>query len=112
MAPAKTLINVSSITRGEIADLYFVSLGNAESRKNHILLSKPRPAPTPAPSQGTTATGFIPTVQDLEADFTCWYGGLKSIAEAVDPGVELPATKDMIGLITPQWERAKQELAA
>jgi hypothetical protein len=106
MAPAKTVINVSSITKGEIADLYFLSLGNVESRKNHILLSRPRAGPQTTPGQAS------PSVQDMEADFTCWYGGLQSIAEAVDPGVVLPPTKEMIGLITPQWERAKTQLAA
>lgn len=98
------ITNVSNLTKESIADLYFQSLGNTETRKKHnmALLSEARGAPT----------RIAPSVHDLEIDFTCWYGGLESLASAIDPGVDLPALEEMVGYISQNFERARTAVAA
>jgi len=105
MSPSMTkLTNVSELTNETIVDLYFRSLGNTEERKNHVLLT---------PAHGISgASPPTTSVQDVEKDFTCWYGGVITLARTLDPGVELPPTKNMIALITSQFERAKKAIAA
>jgi len=101
MAPT-TLTNVSELTKEGIGDLYFLSLGNMESRKMHTGLSGKRDGPTPIP----------PSVHEFELDFKCWYSGLTSLAHAIDPGVALPPTQVMIGYIVQNLDRAKTAIAA
>jgi hypothetical protein len=98
----KTLTNVSDLTKESIADLYFLSLGNIETRKMHTGLSGKRDGPTPIP----------PSVHDLELDFKCWYSGLTSLANAIDAGVDLPPPGNMVGYIAQNFERAKTAIAA
>lgn len=98
-----TLQQVSSLTKQGIADLYFGSVGNIDTRKNHVLLQ-----PT-----GIASTASPPNAHDLENDFTGWYGGVLSLAHAIDPGVEMPRTKEMCQFIAPQGlERVKGAIAA
>jgi hypothetical protein len=101
MAP-RTLTNISELTKEEIGDLYFQSLGNAESRKLHMGLANARSGPTPV----------APSVHEFEIDFKCWYAGLLSLAHAIDPGVNLPPTQIMVGYIAQNFDRAKTAVAA
>lgn len=96
------LTSVSALTKQGIADLYFGSLGNIDTRKNHVLLQPP----------GIAATASPPNAHDLEMDFTAWYGGVLALAHTIDSGVELPRTKEMCQFIAPQFERAKGAIAA
>jgi hypothetical protein len=101
MAP-KTLTNISELTKEEIGDLYLLSLGNIETRKMHTGLATARSGPTPVP----------PSVHEFELDFKCWYAGLLSLANAIDPGVNLPPTQTMVGYIAQNFDRAKTAIAA
>ena len=99
----KTLNDLSELRQDGIADLYFLSLGNSKTRGSHVLL-KPKiteAAPAPAPS-----------IHDVELDFTAWYGGLLSLANGLDPGIDLPSPREMVGVITKGFERAKAAIAA
>jgi hypothetical protein len=100
----KTLNELSELTQDGIADLYFQSLGNPKTRGSHVLL-KPKiteaAVPTPEPS-----------VHDIEMDFTSWYGGLLSLANGIDPGIDLPTPRAMASVIIKGFERAKAALAA
>lgn len=100
----RILNEVSELTKDGIADLYFQSLGNIRTRGTHVLL-KPKiseaAVPTPPPS-----------VHDLEIDFTSWYGGVLSLAHGMNPGIELPSTREMALHITENFERAKAAIAA
>jgi hypothetical protein len=102
MGTTKTLTNISELTKEEIGDLYFLSLGTSESRKMHMGLVGARSGPTPV----------APSVHDLEIDFKCWYSGLISLAHAIDPGVNLPPTQNMVGYIAQNFDKAKTALAA
>ena len=100
--PQNTVNDVSQLTKEAIGDLYFRSLGNNETRTMHnpLLVSKGGPQ------------GRSPTPGDLTLDFTCWYGGVISCANVIDPGVALPALKEMVGYINQNFERAKTAIAA
>jgi hypothetical protein len=103
MAP-KILTNVSNLTKESIAELYFLSLGEPQTRKLHnmALLTE---------SRGGLAR-IPPSVHDTEIDFTCWYGGVTSVAQGIDPGVDLPPLKEMVGFITNNFEKVKTAIAA
>ena len=100
--PQTIITNVSELTKDEIANLYFRSLGNTEMRKSHLSLWPP----------GVNRVPMSPSTQDVEIDFTCWYGGLLSLAYGIDPGVVLPTMKEMCQFIGPQFDRAKTAIAA
>ena len=101
--PPTLTTNVSELTKQGIADLYFQSVGNIDTRKSHILLQPP----------GITSATSPPSAHDLEMDFTCWYGGVLALAHTIDAGVELPRTKEMCQFIAPQGlERVKGAIAA
>jgi hypothetical protein len=108
MPPVTKLPSVSELTKEMIGDLYFRSLSNFEARKNHVSLAPKLIEGASPPSSTTTAV----SPHEIEQDFTAWYGGVISLAHAMDPGVELPRTKEMIALITPQSDRAKKAMAA
>src|SRR6202051_3494056 len=98
MSPTTTkLTTPSELTKEGIADLYFLSIGNIESRKMHTGLSGKRDGPTLV----------APSIHDVELDFKCWYSGLLSLANAMDPGVDLPPPLEMNGYIVQNFERAK-----
>lgn len=103
MAP-KILTNVSNLTKESIADLYFQSLGEPQTRKLHnmALLTE---------SRGGLAR-IPPSVHDTEIDFTCWYGGLLALAQAIDPGMEVTPLKEMLTFITNNFEKVKTAVAA
>jgi hypothetical protein len=86
-----------------IAELYFKSLGNIETRKSHLAL---------VPALVSGGSPPAPTASDMQKDFTAWYGGLTSLAQAIDPAVALPDIRDMNGLINSQLDRGKKALAA
>jgi hypothetical protein len=94
--------NLSELGKEDIGDLYFLSLGNREMRKNHIRLVEATARPGPQ----------NPSVHDLELDFTSWYGGVQSLAAGIEPGVALPGLKECVGYITQNFERAKTAIAA
>jgi hypothetical protein len=98
----KTLTNVSELTKEAIGDLYFQSLGNIQTRKMHVRLQENRGGPTPV----------APSVHDIELDVPSWYAGILSIASGLDPGVDLPPVKEVVGYITANFERAKAAIAA
>ena len=104
MAPKIT--NVSNLTKESIADLYFLSLGTPQTRKLHnmTLLAESRGNPT----------RISPSVHETETDFTCWYGGLQALAQALDPGVEIPVLKEMVSYITQgqNFDKVKTAVAA
>jgi hypothetical protein len=99
---ANQITNVSELTKEGIGDLYFQSLGNIETRKMHAGLVTARSGPTPV----------APVIHDVELDFKCWYAGLLSLARAIDTGVDLPPTQEMVGFIVQNFERAKTAIAA
>jgi hypothetical protein len=101
---AKTLTDLADLTKDMIVDLYFQSLQNTEWRKSHVLL-------TPKIAQANV-TAPIPSVHDIEMDFTAWYGGLTSLARAFDPGTSLYPVNQMFTLISQNFERVKQAIAA
>src|SRR3982074_3812428 len=98
------ITNVSNLTRESIAELYFQSLGEPQTRKLHnmTLLSESRGGLARVP----------PSIHDTEIDFTCWYGGVTSVAEAIDPGVDLPPLKETVTFITNNFEKVKTAVAA
>jgi hypothetical protein len=98
----KVSTNMSELTKEVIGELYIVSIGNPETRKMHTRLAEARSGPTPV----------APSVHDAELDFKCWYSGLQSLAHAIDPGVDLPPTQNMVGFITQNFERVKSSIAA
>lgn len=114
-----TINNISQLTKQGIADLYFLSLGNTDTRKNHVLLTgvavvspvPGHPEPMP-PAHVPPTTPPVPKEIDLELDFTAWYGGVLSLAHIIDAGVQLPSVKTMCQFITPQLGRAQAEIAA
>lgn len=101
MAP-KIVNNVSELTRESIADLYFKSLESKDMRPIH------------APLIEATAGGRSPTPPNdlVLRDFTGWYGGMLSLAQAIDPGVALPGLKECGTYITQNFERVKSAIAA
>jgi len=100
----KNLTDLSELTKDVIADLYFRSLGNIETRKNHVLLlPKIAEANLKAPP---------PSVHDIEKDFTAWYGGVLSLTRELDPDTHLPPTNQMVAFIGQNFDRAKQAIAA
>jgi hypothetical protein len=101
--PVKNL-NVSELTKEVIGGLYLESLANTKTRVTHVSL-KPRLLDANAPMP-------IPSVHDISMDFTSWFGGLLSLANAIDPGCELPPIKELIGYVTQNFERAKAAVAA
>lgn len=101
-APTKVSANLSELTKEVIGDLYFQSLGNPESRKMHIRLNEARSGPTQ----------ITPSVHDAEIDFKCWYSGLLSLANAIDPGLDLPPAQNMVGYIAQNFDRVKTSIAA
>jgi hypothetical protein len=101
--PPTTITNVSELTKEIIADLYFRSLGNPDSRRNnHAGLTGARTGPS----------AVAPSVHDIEMDFGCWYGGLLSLAYALDDDSKLPKTTEMTSYISPQFDRVKSAIAA
>ena len=100
----KTLTDLSELTKEKIADLYFASLGNSDTRKNHVLLL-PKIAEA-------NVTAPIPSVHDIEMDFRAWYGGFLSLGRAFDPGTVLVPTNQMVGYIGQNFDKAKQAIAA
>jgi hypothetical protein len=106
MPPVTKLPSVGELTKETISDLYFRSLTNVEARKNHVGL-------TPKLVEGASPPGNVHlTAEQIGRDFTAWYGGMISCAQALDPGVDLPPTKEMIALITTQGDRANKAMAA
>jgi hypothetical protein len=101
MAPT-TLTNVAELTKEEIGDLYFLSLGKSESRKLHMGLANSRSGPTPV----------APSVHEFELDFKCWYCGILDLVAAIDPGARLPPAQIMVGYIVQNFERAKTAIVA
>jgi hypothetical protein len=101
---AKTLTDLSDLTKEMIVDLYFRSLQNSAWRKNHVLL-------TPKTPQADVITP-IPSVHDIEMDFTAWYGGVLSLGHALEPETTLPTTNQMLPLIGQNFDRVKQAIAA
>jgi hypothetical protein len=94
--------NVSELTKEGIADLYFRSLGSTNTRRMHTQLYRSGSAP-------------VPTQLDIEHDFTSWYGGMIALAQTIDPGVELPAVKEMCAFVATNatnFDRAKSLIAA
>ena len=98
----KIINSVGDLTKEEIGSLYFLSIGNKETRKMHAGLLGARSGPTPV----------APSTHDMEIDFTCWYGGILSLANALDPGVSLPPTQVMLGYITQNFEKVTTAIAA
>ncbi len=99
----KTLNNVSELTKEWLADFYFESLENRETKKLiHPSLFRSG-GPTPV----------TPSVHEAAMDVATWYGGVRSICLGLDPGVDLPPIKEMIEYITQnKFERVKTAIAA
>jgi hypothetical protein len=96
MAPTPKPFNkVGELTREEIADLFFKSLGNLETRKTHVMLS--------------TATN---TREEIGNDFKSWYGGVVSIVRAIEPDAALPGVADMVNFVTQNPDRVRAAIAA
>jgi hypothetical protein len=96
MAPTTTF-DLQEVTKEQIAELYYSSLGPGTMRTNHVLLSIHGPNPSPA---------------DIESDFACWFGGVCSLAKTIDPTVSLFTTKDMLSYLNHDKARESIKRAA
>jgi hypothetical protein len=105
MGPTAT---VAELTKEKIGDLYFRSLEDTLTRKNHVLLR--------LDGGGGIKTGTAPheptSPNDVRADFTSWYGGILALAQMIDPGTTLPQTQTMVDYVTKNFDRAKAAIAA
>ena len=104
MTQNKYLNDLTNLSKEEIANCYFDSLGNKTTRQTHTLLA---PKIAMASSNPTP-----PSIHDIELDFTSWYGGFIGLGKAIDAGVELPPVPEMCRFVTQNFERAKQAIAA
>jgi len=85
------ITNVGSLTKDQIAGLYFNDLRGESTKKNH---------------PPTVAGAAHPTIAEIGLAFKAWYAGFCALANWLDPGVELPSAQEMVGLIGGQFERA------
>lgn len=93
----KTANDLRQLTKEEIGELYFRSLQNAHTRKNHVFLMG-----TPNP----------PTPKTIETDCTVWYAGMLAFGNWIDSTVELPPVQEVVTYIAKNFERAKTAIAA
>ena len=93
----KTANDLAKLTKEEIGELYFRSLQDTHSRKNHVLLMG-----TPNP----------PTPKTIENDCTVWYAGFMAFGAWIDSTVELPTVPEVVGYIAKNFDRAKAAIAA
>jgi hypothetical protein len=96
MMATKTL-DVAELTRDEIGGIYFQSLANTTTRRNHASLNGVGPQLTP---------------KAIETDFCTWYGGFVSLATRLDPDAKLPPTQEMMGYVSQNIGRAQAAIAA
>ena len=93
---ATKTFDLQEVTKEELAELYFTSLGPGTMRTNHCLLS---------------IHGAHPATADIESDFSTWYGGVISLAKSIDPNVSLFTTKDMISSLRENVDKARAVIA-
>ena len=94
---AEKTLNVAELTKEEIGDIYFRSLANVTTRRNHAVLNGVAPQ-------------LIPKA--IEADFSTWYGGFISLATRLDPAAHLPPTQEMMSFVSQNMGRAQAAVAA
>ena len=94
------------MTKQGIADLYQQSLGSQKTRINHLLLGQPQTINNP------NVKWPIPSVHDVERDFTSWYGGVCALGKGIDPSVSPPGVTEMVKYIATQFEQVKDAIAA
>src|SRR5258708_6621756 len=97
----KTGNDLKQLTKEEIGELYFQSLGNHATRKNHVLLIG-----------GGNPTTTPPQSKAIENDCMTWYAGVVAFGKWVDPGTELPPTQEVVAYISKNFERARSAIAA
>jgi len=102
-----TMTNLTELTKDKIGNLYFLSVENRETKGKFHFLGETRSGNISGPAGGRS-----PTPPEIEADVACWYGGMSSLAHALDPGVTLPPLKEIIGYINQNFERVKTAAAA
>jgi hypothetical protein len=93
----KTGNDLKQLTKEEIAELYFQSLGNHVTRKNHVLL---------------VGGNSPPQSKTIENDCMTWYAGVVAFGRWIDPGTELPPTQEVVAYISKNFERARSAIAA
>jgi hypothetical protein len=94
---ATKTLDVAELTKDEIGGIYFQSLANVATRKNHANVHGVAPQ-------------LIPRA--IETDFCTWYGGFVSLATRLDPDAQLPATLEMMGYVSQNIGKAQAAIAA
>jgi hypothetical protein len=106
-------LKISDFNKEKIAELYFGSLENNLTRKNHVLLGLEVIGNSTANPKQTSIPPHPPTPNDVRADFTAWYGGFLTLAQMIDPGGgTLPTTETMTDYVSKNFDRAKAAIAA
>ena len=94
---ATRTFDIAELTKEEIGGIYFRSLANVTTRRNHALLHGVAPQ-------------LIPKA--IEADFSTWYGGFCSMATWLEPAGQLPNTQEMQSYVSQNIGRATAAIAA
>src|ERR1700736_5343343 len=95
----KTVTDLAKLTKEEIGEIYFRSLQNTHTRKNHVQLvgvNNSNPA----------------TPKTIEGDCTPWYAGFVGLGTWFEPNVELPSMPEVVAYISKNFERARTAIAA